>query len=57
MLLCTGIYTSKIDPALASRIGRVTVQVWENDRSEESIAALKHAGPEIRNWIRRTADS
>jgi Ca-activated chloride channel family protein len=38
---------SKIHPALASRTGRVTVQVWVNDRSEESIAALKRAGLEV----------
>jgi Ca-activated chloride channel family protein len=38
---------AKIHPALASRTGRVTVQVWVNDRSEESIAALKRAGLEV----------
>jgi Ca-activated chloride channel family protein len=38
---------SKIHPALASRTGRVAVQVWVNNRSEESIAALKRAGLEV----------
>jgi hypothetical protein len=38
---------SKIHPALASRTGLVTVQVWVNDRSEQSIAALKRAGLEV----------